>query len=169
MPRLASRWTIPAPAAIVFPLSEKPSTHAPARPVIYQMLPRLFGNVVETRQHNAPLEVNGCGKFNDITTAALGSIKEMGFTHLWLTGVLEQASGTAYPDRPADPPDVLKGIAGSPYAIKDYFDVCPDYAEDPTERLAEFQALLARCHACGLKPIIDFVPNHVARSYHSDV
>ena len=150
-------------------MSEKPSTHAPARPVIYQMLPRLFGNVVETRQHNAPLEVNGCGKFNDISTAALESIRKMGFTHLCLTGVLEQASGTAYPDRPADPPDVLKGIAGSPYAIKDYFDVCPDYAEDPAERLAEFQALLARCHACGLKPIIDFVPNHVARSYHSDV
>ena len=73
----------------------------------------------------------------------------MGFTHLWLTGVLEQASGTAYPGRPADDPDILKGIAGSPYAIKDYFDVCPDYAVDPAQRLEEFKALLDRCHAPG--------------------
>jgi hypothetical protein len=93
----------------------------------------------------------------------------MGFTHLWLTGVLEQASGTGYPDRPADPPDILKGIAGSPYAIRDYFDVCPDYAIDPARRLDEFKSLLDRCHARSLKAIIDFVPNHVARSYASDV
>lgn len=133
------------------------------------MLPRLFGNTVETRQLDAPLAVNGCGKFKDITEVALGSLREMGFTHVWLTGVLEQASGTEYPERPADPPDILKGIAGSPYAIKDYFDVCPDYAENSAERLEEFRALVARCHASGLRVIIDFVPNHVARSYHSDV
>jgi glycosidase len=139
------------------------------RPVIYQMLPRLFGNTVEARQINGSIEVNGCGKFNDIGDAALTSLKEMGFTHLWLTGILEQASGTAWPDRPADAPDILKGIAGSPYAIKDYFDVCPDYAEQPAERLAEFKALVSRCHAHGLRVIIDFVPNHVARSYESDV
>ncbi|MCW1914232.1 alpha-amylase family glycosyl hydrolase [Luteolibacter sp. GHJ8] len=142
---------------------------SPPRPVIYQLLPRLFGNTVETRQVNGPIEVNGCGKFSDISEAALISLREMGFTHLWLTGVLEQASGTSWPGRPADTPDVLKGIAGSPYAIKDYFDVCPDYAEDPEKRLAEFQALVDRCHAQYLKVIIDFVPNHVARSYHSDV
>ena len=146
-----------------------PSAADPSRPVIYQMLPRLFGCTVETRRTNGTIEVNGCGKFNDINDAALASLREMGFSHLWLTGVLEQASGTAWPDRPADVPDILKGIAGSPYAIKDYFDVCPDYAENPAERLAEFKALVGRCHAHGLKVIIDFVPNHVARSYHSDV
>lgn len=151
----------------VAPLPEKSSI--PVRPVIYQMLPRLFGNTVETRQFDGPLAVNGCGKFNDITDTALAALKEMGFTHVWLTGVLEQASGTDYPERPADPADILKGIAGSPYAIKDYFDVCPDYAEKPAERLEEFRALVARCHAQGLRVIIDFVPNHVARSYHSDV
>ena len=142
---------------------------APARPVIYQMLPRLFGNTVETRLPGAPIEVNGCGKFNDIADAALNSLKDMGFSHIWLTGVLEQASGTSWPGRPADAPDILKGVAGSPYAIKDYFDVCPDYAENPAERLREFKSLVARCHARGLKVIIDFVPNHVARSYESDV
>ncbi len=146
-----------------------PSAADPSRPVIYQMLPRLFGCTVETRRTNGTIEVNGCGKFNDINDAALASLREMGFSHLWLTGVLEQASGTAWPDRPADVPDILKGIAGSPYAIKDYFDVCPDYAEHPAERLTEFKALVGRCHAHGLKVIIDFVPNHVARSYHSDV
>ena len=146
-----------------------PVTSAPERPVIYQLLPRLFGNSNETRKPNGTMAENGCGKFADIDDRALASLKAMGFTHLWLTGVLEQASGTAYPDRPADPPDILKGIAGSPYAIKDCFDVCPDYAVDPARRLDEFKALLDRCREHGLRTIIDFVPNHVARCYESDV
>lgn len=139
------------------------------RPVIYQLLLRLFGNKVETRRTNGTLEENGCGKFADINDAALDSLKQMGFTYLWLTGALEQASGTSYPGRPADAPDILKGLAGSPYAIRDYFNVCPDYALDPARRLDEFKELLDRCHDHGFKVIIDFVPNHVARSYHSDV
>ena len=139
------------------------------RPVIYQLMVRTFGNTCETRKINGTLAENGCGKFADITPAALDSIKALGFTHLWLTGVLEQASGTAYPTRPADDPNILKGIAGSPYAIKDYFDVCPDYAVDPDRRLDEFKDLLERCRCHGFKVIIDFVPNHVARSYASDV
>ncbi len=141
----------------------------PRRPVIYQLLVRTFGNTNETRKENGTLAENGCGKFADITPVALESIAEMGFTHLWLTGVLEQASGTDYPTRPADDPDILKGIAGSPYAIRDYFDVCPDYALDPERRLEEFKDLLDRCRSHGFKVIIDFVPNHVARSYGSDV
>jgi len=139
------------------------------RPVIYQMLPRLFGNTCGTRKWNGTLAENGVGKFADINATALASLGEMGFTHLWLTGVIEQASGTAHPGRPADPPELLKGLAGSPYAIRDYFDVCPDYATDPARRIDEFRKLVARCHAHGLRVIIDFVPNHVARSYASDV
>ena len=142
---------------------------APPRAVIYQLLVRTFGNTNPTRKFNGTMAENGCGKFNDISRVALVSLKSMGFTHIWLTGVLEQASGTAYPNRPADVPDILKGIAGSPYAIKDYFDVCPDYALNPEKRLDEFKELLDRCHALGLRVIIDFVPNHVARSYVSDV
>ncbi len=147
------------------------SSHAAGspRPVIYQLLVRTFGNTNETRKTNGTLEENGCGKFTDINDAALTSLKAMGFTHVWLTGVLEQASGTVYPSRPADAPDILKGIAGSPYAIKDYFDVCPDYAVNPDKRLDEFKELLVRCRSHDLKVIIDFVPNHVARSYESDV
>lgn len=148
---------------------KRPSRSDSPRPVIYQMMVRTFGNTNETRKPNGSLAENGCGKFADISAVALDSLKRMGFTHLWLTGVLEQASGTSYPGRPADDPDILKGIAGSPYAIRDYFDVSPDYAVDPDRRIDEFKSLLERCREHKLKVIIDFVPNHVARSYESDV
>jgi glycosidase len=142
-----------------------------ARTRIYQLFVRLFGNTNETRRENGSLAENGVGKFADINDAALNSIREMGFTHIWLTGVLQQATATDYSDigQPADDTDLLKGLAGSPYAIKDYFDVCPDYAEKPAERLKEFKELIERLHAHGLKAIIDLVPNHVARSYNSCV
>jgi len=138
---------------------------------IYQLFVRLFGNTNETRKPNGTLAENGTGKFDDINEIALTSLKDMGFTHLWLTGVLQQATATDYTSigRPADDADLLKGLAGSPYAIKDYFDVCPDYANDPAHRLDEFQALLDRIHAAGMKALIDLVPNHVARCYNSSV
>ena len=138
---------------------------------IYQLFVRLFSNINETRKPNGTLAENGVGKFNDINNAALDSMREMGFTHIWLTGILQQATGTDYSTigQPADDPDLLKGIAGSPYAIKDYFDVCPDYAAKPEHRLEEFRSLLDRIHSHGMKALIDFVPNHVARSYNSDV
>lgn len=150
-------------------MPEKPAVPPPPRAVIYQLMVRTFGNTNETQKFGGTMEENGCGKFADIDRKALASLKKMGFTHLWLTGVVEQASGTGYPNRPADDPDILKGIAGSPYAIRDYFDVCPDYAVDPDRRLEEFKELLGRCSAAGFKVIIDFIPNHVARSYESDV
>jgi glycosidase len=138
---------------------------------IYQLFVRLFGNTNETRKRNGTLAENGVGRFADINNAALSSIREMGFTHVWLTGVLQQATATDYSDigQPADDTDLLKGLAGSPYAIKDYFDVCPDYAKKPAERLKEFAQLIKRLHAHGLKAIIDLVANHVARSYSSCV
>lgn len=138
---------------------------------IYQLLPRLFGNTNETRKPNGTLPENGVGKFADLNDEALRSLRQMGFTHLWLTGVHAQASATDYSaiGLPADDPDLLKGLAGSPYAIKDLFDVCPDYAVEPANRRAEFEALLARIHAHGLGALIDFVPNHVARSYRSTI
>ena len=143
----------------------------PARMRIYQLFVRLFGNTNETRKQDGMLAENGVGKFNDINDAALKSLRDLGITHIWLTGVLQQATGTSYPEinQPADDTDLLKGIAGSPYAIKDYFDVCPDYAQRPEKRLDEFRSLLDRIHKQGMKALIDFVPNHVARSYNSDV
>ena len=117
----------------------------------------------------APWPKTASGSSPTSTTPRLTSLKEMGFTHLWLTGVLQQATGTDYSavGKPADDPDLLKGLAGSPYAVKDYFDVSPDYAQDPAKRLDEFAALLARIHRHGMKALIDFIPNHVARSYRS--
>jgi glycosidase len=162
-------WQILLSGVLIAAMNVRSHASDTPRPVIYQLMVRTFGNTNETRKTNGTLAENGCGKFADITPAALVSLKDIGITHLWLTGVLEQASGTGYPKRPADDPDILKGIAGSPYAIRDYFDVCPDYAVDPDQRIDEFKALLERCRNHGLKVIIDFVPNHVARSYASDV
>jgi len=138
---------------------------------VYQLFVRLFGNTNGTRKIDGALAENGVGKFDDINDAALDSIRALGCTHIWLTGVLRQATSTDYSKigLPADVPDLLKGLAGSPYAIKDYFDVCPDYAVDPAKRLDEFKALLGRIHSHGLKAIIDLVGNHVARSYNSTI
>jgi len=144
---------------------------APERVRIYQLFVRLFGNTNDTRKQNGTLAENGVGRFADINEAALSSLKQMGVSHIWLTGVLQQATATDYSEfgQPADDTDLLKGLAGSPYAIKDYFDVCPDYAQAPPARLKEFQLLVQRLHAHGFKAIIDLVPNHVARSCDSCV
>ena len=138
--------------------------------VIYQVLPRLFGNENTTNKPNGTLAENGCGKFNSFTTKALSEIKLLGITHVWYTGVIEHATQTDYSAYgiPKDHPGVVKGKAGSAYAIKDYYDVDPDLAENVENRMAEFEALVERTHKAGMKVIIDFVPNHVARQYHSD-
>lgn len=138
--------------------------------VIYQVMTRLFGNTNTTNKVWGTRDENGVGKFSDFNKKALGEIKKMGFTHIWYTGVLEHAVLTDYTGNgiPLDDADVVKGRAGSPYAIKDYYDVNPDLADDVENRIGEFESLIARSHEQGLKVIMDFVPNHVARSYHSD-
>lgn len=137
--------------------------------VIYQIFTRLFGNTQATNRPNGTLAENGCGKFNQITTRALNSIKELGVTHVWFTGIINHASQTGYPQYTikANHSAIVKGKAGSPYAIRDYYDVDPDLAENISDRMKEFQELITRTHQIGLKAIIDFVPNHVARQYHS--
>lgn len=146
------------------------TTTSTERVVIYQLLPRLFSN---TCTHNKPfgtITENGCGKLNHITTLALQEIRKLGATHIWFTGLLEHATCTDYGAHgiPRDNPLTVKGQAGSPYAIKDYYDIAPDLAQEVPQRMQEFEALVARCHAENLKVIIDFVPNHVARQYGSD-
>lgn len=138
--------------------------------IIYQVLPRLFGNSKTTNKPHGSIAENGCGKFNDFTPKALKEIKALGATHIWYTGIIEHATQTdytAYGIR-KDHPAVVKGKAGSPYAIKDYYDVDPDLAVDVPNRMGEFEALIERTHQAGMKVIIDFVPNHVAREYYSD-
>lgn len=138
--------------------------------VIYQVMTRLFGNTNTTNKKYGTVEENGVGKFNDINDAALKGIKALGVSHIWYTGVIEHALLTDYTAYgiPPDDADVVKGRAGSPYSVKDYYDVNPDLAMNVPERMNEFEALVTRTHAHGLKVIIDFVPNHVARGYKSD-
>ena len=137
---------------------------------IYQVFTRLFGNDKANCIPNGTKQQNGCGLMQDFTAKALEQIRGLGCTHIWYTGIIEHASKTDYSAYgiPVDNPDVVKGEAGSPYAIRDYYDVDPDLAKDPTKRIHEFELLVERTHKAGLKVIIDFVPNHVARQYHSD-
>ncbi len=138
------------------------------KPIIYQLFPRLYTNTCENCIPNGSIEQNGVGKINKIDKVALSAIKKLGVTHVWYTGVIEHAQATTYPGIFTDNPHVVKGKAGSPYAIKDYYDIDPDLAEDVDNRIEEFKALVQRTHDAGMKVIIDFVPNHVARQYHSD-
>ena len=144
--------------------------NAVAKPVIYQMLPRLFANTCDHCVPDGDITQNGCGKLNDITPRVLDSLKQLGVTHVWYTGVIEHAHATdysAYGITPDDP-HVVKGKAGSPYAISDYYDIDPDVAVSVPDRMAEFEALIKRTHDAGMQVLLDFVPNHVARRYHSD-
>jgi glycosidase len=149
---------------------EIPMDKSSGKLVIYQMMTRLFGNKASVNALYGTIEQNGVGKFNDVNNAALKGIKELGVTHIWYTGVIEHAVLTDYTKFgiPLDDADVVKGRAGSPYAIKDYYDINPDLATDVSKRMMEFEQLVERTHNEGLKVLIDFVPNHVARSYKSD-
>ncbi|MCM1347948.1 MAG: alpha-amylase family glycosyl hydrolase [Firmicutes bacterium] len=140
------------------------------KPIIYQLLPRLFTNYNANCVPSGTIDQNGSGKLRTINPSILRSIADMGITHVWLTGVIEHAhcsDYTAYGIK-RDNPHVVKGQAGSPYAISDYYDIDPDIAVDPRARMKEFEDTVERIHAAGLKVIIDFVPNHVARRYRSD-
>ncbi len=135
--------------------------------VVYQVFTRLFGNTNTTNKAWGTIEENGVGKFSDFTDKALEEIRDLGVTYIWYTGVPHHAVITDYTAYGIsnDDPDVVKGRAGSPYAVKDYYNVNPDLADDPSQRLEEFKALLDRSHQAGLKVLIDIVPNHVARNY----
>jgi glycosidase len=138
--------------------------------VIYQLFVRLFGNKSVSPVENGTRHENGCGKFSDINKKALNALKTLGVSHIWYTGVIEHAVAADYSrfGIETDFPEIIKGRAGSPYAIKDYYDVNPDLAENVARRMDEFEDLVQRTHDAGMKVIIDFVPNHLARLYRSD-
>jgi len=147
--------------------TEETNMSEPHKIVVYQVFTRLFGNTNSTNKPWGTIEENGVGKFNDFTDKALEEIKALGITHIWFTGIPHHAvigDYNAY-DISNDDPDVVKGRAGSPYAVKDYYQVNPDLAVDPAKRMEEFEALISRTHNHGMKVIIDIVPNHVARKY----
>lgn len=137
--------------------------------VVYQLMVRLFGNKNSTNKQNGSITENGVGKFNDINDKALGELKKLGANYVWYTGVLAHASMTDYSSYgiKMDDPDIVKGRAGSPYAVRDWYDVDPDLAVDPAARMKEYESLIKRTHQHGLKVLMDFIPNHVARTYHS--
>ena len=137
--------------------------------VVYQVFTRLFGNTNTTNKPWGTIEENGVGKFNDFTDKALSEIKDLGVTHIWYTGVPHHDVIRDYTEFGIsnDDPDVVKGRAGSPYAVKDYYNVNPDLAVNVNNRLQEFEGLIERSHKADLKVIIDIVPNHVARNYQS--
>jgi glycosidase len=147
--------------------SETTAMENPHKIIVYQVFTRLYGNSNTNNKPWGTKEENGVGKFNDFTDRALDQIKDLGVTHIWYTGVPHHALIGDYTDYgiSLDDPDVVKGRAGSPYAVKDYYDVNPDLAVDPERRLEEFEELIARTHNHGLKVVIDIVPNHVARKY----
>ncbi|WP_405247953.1 alpha-amylase family glycosyl hydrolase [Cellulophaga sp. Asnod2-G02] len=145
----------------------KPTSSIKKKEVVYQVFTRLFGNTNTTNKPWGTIEENGVGKFSDFTEKALTEIKDLGVTHIWYTGIPHHDVIRDYTaiGISNDDPDIVKGRAGSPYAVKDYYNVNPDLADDPKNRLKEFQALIKRTHKVGLKLIIDIVPNHVARNY----
>ena len=125
--------------------------------IIYAVLPRLFGNKTRGRVQNGSLQENGCGKMADFTPHVLNEIKKLGATHIWYIGLVEHATKTNYEEYgiQVDHPAVVKGKAGSPYAIKDYYDIDPDLAKNVPDRMAEFHSLISRTHKAGLKMIMD--------------
>ena len=151
------------------PKIKKMNTNQEKKTVVYQVFTRLFGNTNTTNKPWGTIEENGVGKFNDFTDKALSEIKDLGVTHIWYTGVPHHDVIRDYTKFGIsnDDPDIVKGRAGSPYAVKDYYNVNPDLAVNVENRLEEFEALIARSHKNGLKVIIDIVPNHVARNYQS--
>lgn len=111
--------------------------------IIYQALPRLWGK----------------GHFSDWTGKAFSYLKTLGVDYLWLTGVPRHESGTPF----------TKGCPGSPYAIIDWYDVNPYLADNEDKRMHEFELLIKRAHLAGIKIMIDYIPNHVGRSYAGDL
>ena len=151
------------------PIKAKEEKTMTKKTVVYQDFTRLFVNTNTTNKPWGTIEENGVGKFNDFTHEALKGIREFGTTHIWYTGIPHHAVIRDYTEYGIsnDDPDVVKGRAGSPYAVKDYYNVNPDMAVDPANRLGEFKGLVDRTHQHGMKFVIDIVPNHVAQYYQS--
>lgn len=140
-----------------------------SKPIIYQVLPRLFGNLTTPLIKGGGYTVNGSGKFDHFTDEVLTQLKELGISHIWFTGVIRHATTTSFEEYglPSNHPQIVKGEAGSPYAITDYYDISPELATNPNNRMEEFRSLLSRVERQGIKSLIDFVPNHLSREYKS--
>ncbi|MCX6194023.1 MAG: alpha-amylase family glycosyl hydrolase [Cytophagales bacterium] len=156
-------------AALIHPLMAQKAMKTD-KLVVYQMMFHLWGNQQTEVKRNGSAADNGVTKFKDVSVKGLKALKKKGYSHLYTTGILEHATMEDFSSygSPLDHPQVVKGRAGSPFAIKDYYDVNPFLADNPVERLLEFSDMLDRIHASDLKLVLDFVPNHLARAYSSD-
>ena len=156
-------------AALLHPLMAQDKSKSDKH-VVYQMMFHLWGNQNTNVKRNGSAAENGVTKFKDVSSKGLQALKKKGYSHLYTTGILEHATMEDFSafGSPVDHPQVVKGRAGSPFAIKDYYDVNPFLADKPAERMQEFAAMLDRVHQADLKLVLDFVPNHLARAYHSD-
>ncbi len=136
--------------------------------IIYSLLPRLWGNQNKDLKAWGTIQENGTGLLSDIDQNSLNYIRSLGANYVWYIGLLEHATASLPNNIPTDPQEIVKGKAGSPYAVKDYYDIASYLCKEPSKRLQEFDALVERTHQAGLGFIMDFIPNHVARTYQSD-
>lgn len=97
--------------------------------VIYEIFPRAFSPE---------------GNFNGVT-ARLDELKTLGVNILWLM-----------PIHPVGQ-EKKKGTIGSPYAVRDYYAINPDYGTKE-----DLRRLVAEAHRRGMKVIIDIVANHTS-------
>jgi glycosidase len=97
--------------------------------VIYEIFPRVFSPE---------------GNFNGVT-ARLDQLKDVGVTILWLM-----------PIHPVGQ-EKKKGTIGSPYAVRDYYAINPDYGTKE-----DLKRLVGEAHRRGMKVIIDIVANHTS-------
>jgi cyclomaltodextrinase len=97
--------------------------------VVYEIYPRAF---------------SAQGNFNGIT-ARLDDLKDLGVNILWLM-----------PIHPIGQ-EKKKGTIGSPYAVRDYYGINPDYGTKE-----DFKKLINEAHQRGMKVIIDIVANHTS-------
>ena len=90
--------------------------------IIYQAFPRIFTNTNDSCVPSGTYEQNGSGKLRDLTLKLLRSLKSMGVNTIWLTGIIEMATKTAFDDGriPADNPNVVKGEAPDPGRPSDH-------------------------------------------------
>src|SRR6266404_3612943 len=117
------------PARDVAKESARPARDWVRDGVIYEIYPRAF---------------SAEGNFRGIT-AQLDRLKNLGVTILWLM-----------PIHPIGQ-EKKKGTIGSPYAVRDYYGINPDYGSKD-----DLKRLIGEAHKRRMKVIIDIVANHTS-------
>ena len=146
MPRIAT--SLPLIAAVLLTACDQaPPTVETIDP--YQPVPYVKIEAPEWSKNAAIYELNTRQFTPEGTFAAaaehLPRLKELGITIVWLMPIHEIGA------------ENRKGTLGSPYSVKDYYSVNPEFGT-----LDDLKAFVARAHELGLYVIIDWVANHTA-------